>query len=91
MASEPDTIYVNVRIDEDPSSVSSQSKTQSLLIVVLIALCIIGIILAVLLMVLGKKFKKNKRSTVAGSTTATKSVVRTDISPRTRYEPVCHL
>jgi mannose/fructose/N-acetylgalactosamine-specific phosphotransferase system component IIC len=60
----------------------------NILSVVLIALCIIGIILAVLLMVLGKKFKKIKRSTTAGSTTATKSVVPTAISPRTRYEPV---
>ncbi len=31
MASEPDTIYVNVRINEESSSVSSQSKTGSLL------------------------------------------------------------
>ncbi len=41
------------------------------LFVVLIALCIIGTILAVLFKVLGKKFKKNKRLTAAGSTTAT--------------------
>jgi hypothetical protein len=60
----------------------------SILFIVLIALCSIGIILAVLLMVLGKKFKKNKWSTAAGSTTATKSVVAKDVSPGTRYEPV---
>jgi len=59
-----------------------------ILFVGLIALCIIGIILAVIFLVLGRKSKKNKRPTTAGSTTATKSVVTKDISPGTRYEPV---
>jgi mannose/fructose/N-acetylgalactosamine-specific phosphotransferase system component IIC len=59
-----------------------------ILFVGLIALCIIGIILAVVFLVLGKKFKKNQRSKPPGSTAATKSVVTKDVSPGTRYEPV---
>ncbi|CAF3832602.1 unnamed protein product [Rotaria sordida] len=56
--------------------------------VTLIALCIIGIILALLALIFGKKFKKTKRSTIADTITTTKEPVVTDISPNTKYEPV---
>ncbi|UJR24586.1 hypothetical protein I4U23_005961 [Adineta vaga] len=59
-----------------------------ILFVGLIALCIIGIILAILFIVIGKKFQKNKRTTTTGSTTTTKNVVTTNIAAGGKYEPV---
>jgi len=59
------------------------------LMVGLIGLCIIGIILALIFIIVGKKFKKNKRTpaAVTTSTTAGAGVVK-GISPKSEYSPV---
>ncbi|CAF1662094.1 unnamed protein product [Adineta ricciae] len=59
-----------------------------ILFVGLIALCIIGIILALLFLIIGKKFKKNKGTQGSRSTTTTKSVVTSNVAAGGRYEPV---
>jgi len=60
-------------------------STKKLIVTGLIALCIIGIILVIVFLVLGKKFKKNKRSTPAGAaTTTTKAAGSQD----PKYQPV---
>jgi len=64
-------------------------STKKLIFAGLIALCILGIILAIVFLVIGKKFKKNKRSPpAAGATTTTKTVVTKNISPDPKYQPV---
>ena len=63
-------------------------STKQLIIGGLIALCILGIILAILFLVLGKKFKKNRNSPGAGTTTTTKAVVTKGVSPDQKYQPV---
>jgi len=112
MVSDPDTVFVNLRIDEESAFVSSQSKTEPLsyqgffldiilhvffliilgswtwhktLLVVLIALCIIGIILALVFLIIGKKkTKKNNQS----QQSATKLPGKKGISPNPEYSPV---
>jgi len=54
----------------------------------LIALCIIGIILAIVFMIIGKRFKKNKRSTSAGATGTSKSVAAKPGTPDPKYSAV---
>jgi len=62
-------------------------STKKLIFAALIALCLLGIILAIVFIVLGK-YKKNKRSTPAGTTTTTKTVVTKGVSPDQKYQPV---
>ena len=62
-------------------------STQKTLIVGLIALCILAIIIAIVFLVLGKKFKKNKRSTQGGASTTAKGGV-TKGSSDPKYQPV---
>lgn len=62
-------------------------STTKLIIFGLIALCILGIILAIVFFLLSKK-KKNKRSPAAGTTTTTKAVVTKTNSPDPKYQPV---
>ncbi|CAF0973697.1 unnamed protein product [Adineta steineri] len=61
---------------------------QKAILIGLVALCILGIILAVLFLVFGKKLKNKKRTPPAGSTTTTKAVVTKGISPDPKYQPV---
>lgn len=64
-------------------------STGKFLLVGLIALCILGIILAAIFFVISKKFKKNQRTTTSpGSTTTTKAVVTKGVSPDPKYQPV---
>ncbi len=63
-------------------------STKKLIFAGLIALCILGIILAIVFFVIGKKFKKNKRSPAAGTTTTTKAVVTKGVSQDPKYQPV---
>jgi hypothetical protein len=63
-------------------------STKKLIFAGLLALCIIGIILAIVFLVVGKKFKKNKRSTPAGAPPGPKSVVTKTGSPDPKYQPV---
>ncbi|CAF2755860.1 unnamed protein product [Rotaria sp. Silwood2] len=97
MPSDLDTIFDDS--DEDSTIDSSKSKINAfvsegswsgnkLLFIVLMALCIIGIILALLFIILGKKFKKNTRSITTRSTTTTKEVELRDMSPNPTYQPV---
>jgi hypothetical protein len=61
------------------------------LVVGFIGLCIIGIIVALLFMIIGKKFKKNKRAQAAptsSTTTTTGAGVTKGISPKSEYSPV---
>jgi mannose/fructose/N-acetylgalactosamine-specific phosphotransferase system component IIC len=59
------------------------------LFTILIGLCIIGIILAVVYMIIGKRFKKNKRAPPAATTTTTTQAAATrGISPKQEYSPV---
>lgn len=62
-------------------------STTKLIIFGLIALCILGIILAIVFFLLSKK-KKNKRSPPAGASTTTKAVVTKTNSPDPKYQPV---
>lgn len=78
---------------ENATAITGEEKrwlglsTRNWLFIGLIALCIIGIILALLFCFLGKRGKKgpNKGS---GTTTTTKSVVTKGISTDQRYQPV---
>jgi len=64
-------------------------STTKLLLVGLIALCILGIILAAIFFLVSKKFKKNPRTTgTSGSTTTTKAAVTKGVSPDPKYQPV---
>ncbi len=63
-------------------------STKNIILAGLVALCILGIILAIVFLVLGKKFKKNKKSPAAGPTTTTKAVVTKGVSPDQKYQPV---
>jgi hypothetical protein len=63
-------------------------STKKLIFAGLVALCILGIILAIVFLILGKKFKNNKKSTSTGTTTTTKSVVTKGVSPDQKYQPV---
>lgn len=118
MSSEYDTVFVDLRInnDQNPSLTQIVFKstkgfreekkkrtirkrffvlfvlgwsTGKFLLVGLIALCILGIILAAIFFVISKKFKKNQRTTTSpGSTTTTKAVVTKGVSPDPKYQPV---
>jgi hypothetical protein len=63
-------------------------STKKLLFAGLIALCILAIILTIVFLVLGKKFKKNPRSPPAGTTTTAKAAVTKNISGDPKYQPV---
>ncbi len=58
------------------------------LIVGLIGLCIIGIIVALLFFILGKKFNKSVTNPSVSGSEKTKSVVSKGISPKSEYSPV---
>jgi mannose/fructose/N-acetylgalactosamine-specific phosphotransferase system component IIC len=60
------------------------------LLVVLIALCIIGIILALVFLIIGKKKNKknNRPQQPAAGPKTTKSAVQKGISPNPEYSPV---
>jgi len=62
-------------------------STRNWIIIGLIALCIIGIILALLFCLLAKR-GKNKRTQKSGTTTTTKEVVTKGISTDQRYQQV---
>ncbi|CAF1359403.1 unnamed protein product [Adineta ricciae] len=94
-----DTVVVHLQIDDNTSLNDIKSRSpdflsqgvwtwNKILFVGLIALCIIGIILALLFLIIGKKFNKNKRTQASGSTTTTKSVVTSNVAAGGRYEPV---
>lgn len=66
----------------------SWSWSKSLL-VGLIALCVIGIILTLVCIVIGKKGKRNNSGQGSGTaTTTTKAVVTKGVNPDTKYAPV---
>lgn len=60
-------------------------STKKILFAALIALCILGIILAIVFFVLGKK---KPRSPATGTSTTTKNVVTKGVSPDQKYQPV---
>lgn len=62
-------------------------STKKILFAALIALCILGIILAIVFFVLGKRFKQNPKPST-GSSTTTKAVVTKGVSPEQKYQPV---
>jgi hypothetical protein len=62
------------------------SSTRKFIFWALVALCILGIILAIAFL-LGKKLNK-KKSTAAGSGTTTKAVVTKGVSPDSKYHQV---
>lgn len=69
-------------------SIISGWSTRNIIIGLLIALCLIGIIAAILFFVFGKKFRKNKRTATTGATTTTKAVVTKGIAQDQKYKPL---
>jgi uncharacterized protein YneF (UPF0154 family) len=59
-----------------------------ILFIVLIALCIIGIILSIVFMILGKKFKKKKQANPPSSSATTRALKSAGPAPDTKYGPL---
>jgi mannose/fructose/N-acetylgalactosamine-specific phosphotransferase system component IIC len=68
--------------------ISGSWPTLKIVTVGLIALCIIGIILALVFLVISKKFKKNKRSATTGSTGTSQAVVTRGPATVPKYQQV---
>ncbi|CAF3524787.1 unnamed protein product [Rotaria sp. Silwood1] len=98
MSSNSDTVFVNLHIDGHSSFSSARPKTDILLskgsgswnntlCIILTILCIIGIVISLIFIFFGKKFKKNKRSR-SGTITTSKDVEIKGTSPYSEYQPV---
>jgi len=62
-------------------------STKKILLAALIALCILGLILAIVFFVL-KKFKKNKKPVSTGTSATAQAVVNKGVSPNPKYHQV---